>query len=105
MAHITDLAITILTFGWVTAYIRLRRAKRELAEYAFGVQDWARAKLGGADSGRKPPTDRIISLVASGHAGVLPNGNTVDRREHPEAVPMQESALLGIPPPIDRGKS
>lgn len=88
MAHITDLAIIILTFGWVTAYIRLRRAK-----------------LGGADSGRKPPTDRIIGLVASGHAGVLPNGNIVDRREHPEALPMQESALLGIPPPIGRGKS
>jgi len=29
----------------------------------------------------------------------LSNGNIVDRKEHPEAVPMQENSLFGIPKP------
>lgn len=34
-----------------------------------------------------------------GYAGVLPNGNIVDRREHPGALPMQQNSMLGIPKP------
>lgn len=34
-----------------------------------------------------------------GYAGVLPNGNIVDRREYPEALPMQQNSMLGIPKP------
>ncbi len=40
---------------------------------------------------------QIIKL--EGWAGVLPNGNIVDRREHPTAIPMQKNTLLGIPEP------
>lgn len=38
-------------------------------------------------------------LIRSGYAGVLPNGNIVDRREHPDAVPVQKNALFGTPAP------
>lgn len=40
-----------------------------------------------------------VDLIKSGYAGVLPNGNIVDRREHPNAVPCQENALFGTPKP------
>jgi hypothetical protein len=40
---------------------------------------------------------QIIRL--EGWAGVLPNGNIVDRRKHPTAIPMQKNTLLGIPEP------
>jgi hypothetical protein len=42
---------------------------------------------------------RIHELVKSGYAGTLPGGRIVDRREHPEAVPMQQNTLLGVPEP------
>ncbi|HEY4288244.1 MAG TPA: hypothetical protein VGN00_14165 [Puia sp.] len=41
----------------------------------------------------------IMEIKDAGYAGVLSNGNIVDRRKHPEAVPMQENQLLGIPKP------
>ena len=41
----------------------------------------------------------IHETVASGWAGVLPNGNIVDRRIHPTAVPMQKNPHLNIPTP------
>lgn len=34
-----------------------------------------------------------------GYAGILPNGNLVDRREHPEAIPVPKNDYLGIPEP------
>lgn len=34
-----------------------------------------------------------------GFAGILPGGHIVDRRIHPEAIPMQENKMLGIPKP------
>jgi hypothetical protein len=45
---------------------------------------------------------KIIELNKTGYAGVLPNGNIVDRREHPEAIPVQENRMLGVvkPKPI-----
>lgn len=38
-------------------------------------------------------------VKAEGYAGILPNGNLVDRREHPEAMPLAENSYLGIPKP------
>lgn len=38
-------------------------------------------------------------LNASGFAGVLPNGNIVDRRYFPEAIPVQENKLFGVAKP------
>lgn len=38
-------------------------------------------------------------LNASGWAGVLPNGNIVDRRYFPEATPVQENSLFGVNKP------
>ena len=35
----------------------------------------------------------------SGYAGILPNGNIVDRRERPEAIPVQKNSMFGIPEP------
>jgi len=43
----------------------------------------------------------IVELTKSGYAGTLPNGNIVDRREHPEAYPMAENPMLGIAKPKD----
>jgi len=42
---------------------------------------------------------KIMEINDSGYAGCDRNGNIVDRREHPEAVPVQENRLLGIPKP------
>ncbi len=41
----------------------------------------------------------IPELIRSGYAGVLPNGNIVDRREHPNAVPMAANSMMGVPEP------
>ena len=41
-----------------------------------------------------------IKLGKSGYCGVLGNGKIVDRREHPEAIPMQENKMMGIPKPM-----
>lgn len=43
----------------------------------------------------------IHEINQAGYAGVLPNGRLVDRRKHPEAIPVQENKLLGIPKPKD----
>lgn len=42
---------------------------------------------------------KSLELTQSGYAGIDRNGNKVDRREHPEAVPLQKSTPLGIPEP------
>ena len=42
---------------------------------------------------------KVREIVNQGFGGVLSNGNIVDRREHPEAIPIQENALLGVPKP------
>jgi len=42
---------------------------------------------------------RVNKIINSGYGGILPNGNIVDRRAYPDAVPFQESTTLGSPPP------
>lgn len=41
----------------------------------------------------------IHEINQSGYAGCDRNGNIVDRRKFPNAVPIQENRLLGIPKP------
>lgn len=43
----------------------------------------------------------IAYINESGYAGCLPNGNIVDRRFYPEALPVQKNSMLGIPQPKD----
>ena len=43
-------------------------------------------------------------VKAEGFAGVLSNGRIVDRREYPEAIPMQKNSLLNIPEPKELPK-
>lgn len=38
-------------------------------------------------------------LTKSGYAGILSNGNIVDRREFPNAIPIQKNSLFGTPEP------
>jgi len=40
-----------------------------------------------------------LKLTKSGYAGINKEGQKVDRREFPDAVPMQENPSLGIPKP------
>jgi len=40
-----------------------------------------------------------IALTKSGYAGIDKNGNKVDRRLFPDAVPLQYNPSLGIPHP------
>jgi hypothetical protein len=42
---------------------------------------------------------KTMQISKSGYGGVLPNGNIVDRREHPEAIPIQANKMLGVPKP------
>ena len=42
---------------------------------------------------------KIQQVIAEGYAGVMPNGNIVDRREHPSAIPIPKNNLLGAPEP------
>jgi hypothetical protein len=37
-----------------------------------------------------------FKLVKEGFAGILPNGNIVDIREFPDAIPIKENGLFGI---------
>lgn len=43
----------------------------------------------------------IQELNKSGYAGILPNGNIVDRRKFPEAIPIQENPLFNVAKPKD----
>lgn len=43
---------------------------------------------------------RINKIIASGFAGVKPNGNIVDRRAYPDALPIQKNEKLGTPEPL-----
>lgn len=38
-------------------------------------------------------------VIESGYAGILSNGNIVDRREFPDAIPCQENPLFNTPKP------
>lgn len=41
----------------------------------------------------------IKEVIQQGYAGTLSSGELVDRREHPEAIPIQKNTLLGTPKP------
>ncbi len=42
----------------------------------------------------------VISYInESGYAGCLPNGNIVDRRIYPEAIPIQANGMFGVVEP------
>ncbi len=43
----------------------------------------------------------IFEINQSGYAGVLSNGNIVDRRIFPEAIAVQKNSMFGIPEPKD----
>jgi len=47
----------------------------------------------------RPDLVEIDEINASGYAGVLPNGNIVDRRKHPAAVAVQRNSIFNIPSP------
>jgi len=40
-----------------------------------------------------------IEVSKSGWGGILPNGNIVDRREHPNAIPIAKNSMFGVPEP------
>jgi hypothetical protein len=48
---------------------------------------------------RKAEFFKINEIVKAGYGGTLQNGNIVDRREHPEAIPLQKNTLLDCPEP------
>ena len=50
------------------------------------------------DAGRKDLVE-IHEINLSGYAGINPNGNIVDRREFPNAVPVQKNKMFNIPEP------
>ena len=41
----------------------------------------------------------ILEINKSGYAGMMPNGNIVDRRKFPEAIPIPENPLFNVPKP------
>lgn len=43
--------------------------------------------------------EKGIQISKSGYGGVLSSGQIVDRREHPEAMPIQANSMFGIPKP------
>lgn len=43
--------------------------------------------------------EKYQKVKSEGYAGMLPNGNLVDRREFPNAIPLQYNQLLNIPHP------
>lgn len=52
------------------------------------------------DDGRQDLVD-IFDINKSGYAGVTSTGMIVDRRKYPDALPIQENSLFGIPKPKD----
>ena len=42
---------------------------------------------------------RLTAVVKAGYGGTLPGGMIVDRREHPEALPIPKNFVLGVPAP------
>ena len=50
------------------------------------------------DAGRKDLVE-VYEVNQSGYAGINKNGNIVDRRKFPKAIPVQENSVLNIPKP------
>jgi hypothetical protein len=40
--------------------------------------------------------EKILKFTQEGYAGILSNGNIVDRREHPEAIPIPTNVSLNV---------
>lgn len=40
---------------------------------------------------------KAYDITQSGYAGILGTGMIVDRREHPDAIPIPENKMLGVP--------
>jgi hypothetical protein len=40
-----------------------------------------------------------VAISQSGYGGILHNGNIVDRRQHPLAIPLQKNTMFGTPEP------
>lgn len=68
-------------------------------DLSHGFQKCSRFRLS-MTAEKKAIFDKIAEIVKSGYAGMLPNGNIVDRREHPNATPIQKNAMLGAPAPL-----
>jgi hypothetical protein len=47
----------------------------------------------------RPDLADIMKANREGYAGILPNGNIVDRRIHPNAMPIPENKMMNIPKP------
>ncbi len=43
----------------------------------------------------------VHEINQSGYAGIDANGTIVDRRKHPDAIPIPANKMLGIPEPKD----
>lgn len=48
---------------------------------------------------RKHALLESVAAVKEGYGGVLPNGNVVDRRKHPAAIPIPENPMMDVPKP------
>lgn len=42
-----------------------------------------------------------VAISQSGYGGISPQGDIVDRRKHPSAVPIPENSMMKIPKPIE----
>jgi len=40
-----------------------------------------------------------LQISKSGYGGMLSNGNIVDRRKHPDAIPIAKNSMFGVPAP------
>lgn len=49
-----------------------------------------------------PHVDELLAFLEvnkAGYAGVMPGGTLVDRREHPEAIPVPENSMMNVAAP------
>ena len=60
-----------------------------------------------SDRARIALLNKTMEVIKSGFAGVLSNGNIVDRREYPDAMPIPANPMFNTPEPkqIKNGKS
>lgn len=45
---------------------------------------------------------KALEVSKSGWGGILSTGEIVDRREHPEAIPIAKNSMFGVPEPNGR---
>lgn len=57
------------------------------------------AKKTEQDKLREQELRLTLNIIKSGYAGVMPNGNIVDRRKYPEAIPIPENPMFNTPEP------